>query len=105
MMTTTTKPNVLASLDLIDPVWESPKDQRRMAPRLDSLTGKRAGFLDNRKDNADIILKRVAERLEKDYGTTTALYRTKIVHSRRAEPAMLDELAANCDFVVTSTGA
>lgn len=104
-MTTAIKPDILAALDLISPTWELPDDKPRVAPRLTSLAGKRVGLLDNRKDNADTILRRVAARLEQDYGTITALYRTKIVHSRRAEPSMLDELAAGCDLVVTSTGA
>ena len=104
-MVTATKPDLISALDLVDPTYELPDQQRRKAPRLDGLAGKRAGFLDNRKDNADIILKRVAERLERDYGTSTGLYPTTVVCSRRAEPAMLDELAANCDFVVTAIGA
>ena len=104
-MVTTLKPDLVTALDLVDPTFELPDQTRRAAPRLESLAGKRAGFLDNRKDNADVILKRVAERLERDYGTRTTLYRTKIVYSRRAEAAMLDELAADCDFVVTAIGA
>lgn len=99
------KPDLVTLYDLVNPALELPATGKRRAPRLDRLAGKRAGFLDNRKDNADTILRRVAERLERDHGTTTALYRTKIVYSRRAEPALLDELAADCDFVVTSVGA
>lgn len=97
--------DVLAGMDLIDPCWELPGDKHRLAPRINALSGKRAGFLDNRKDNADVILKRLASRLEADYGTVTSLYRTKAVYSRRAEPSMLDELVHHCDFVITATGA
>lgn len=104
-MVTATKPSLIERLDLVDPTYDVPEAGKRRAPRLDGLAGKRAGFLDNRKDNADVILKRVAERLEAEYGVQTALYRTKHVYSRRADPAMLDELTANCDFVVTSVGA
>ena len=97
--------DVLASMDLINPCWELLKEKHGLAPRITSLSGKRAGLLDNRKDNADVILKRLAARLEAGHGTVTSLYRTKVVYSRRAESSMLDELAANCDFVITSTGA
>ncbi|HEX2170879.1 MAG TPA: hypothetical protein VHL09_00335 [Dehalococcoidia bacterium] len=104
-MVTATKPDIVTRYDLVDPTREQPEQGRRIAPRLASLAGKRVGILDNRKDNADVILKRVAERLERDCGTRTALYRTKVVYSRRAEPAMLDELAAECDLVITAVGA
>jgi hypothetical protein len=79
--------------------------KHRLAPRITDLTGKRAGFLDNRKDNADVILKHIGAQLEAQYGASTAMYATKVVYSRRAEPAVLDELAAKCDFVITATGA
>lgn len=97
--------DILASMDLINPCWELLKETHHLAPRINALSGKRAGFLDNRKDNADVVLKRLASRLEADYGTVTSLYRTKAVYSRRAESPMLDEFAHNCDFVITATGA
>ena len=105
MSTTTPLPPILARLDLVDPCRELAKNRLPLSARLAALTGKKVGLLDNRKDNADVILKRIAARLEQDYGTSTALYRTKPVYSRRAEAAVLDELAANCDLVITSTGA
>ena len=97
--------DLIKELDLVNPCWEPLVSKVKLAPRLGNLTGKRAGFLDNRKDTANVLLNRIAERLQAQHGTTTALYSTKIVYSRRAEPAMLDELAANCDFVITAAGA
>jgi len=95
----------IRDLDLVNPCWEPLASRFKLAPRLRDLEGKRAGFLDNRKDTADVILKHIGARLEEEHGTITALYSTKIVYSRRAEPAMLDELAASCDFVITAAGA
>ena len=96
---------ILGSLDLVNPCWEPQAAALTLAPRLQTLAGKRVGLLDNRKDNADVILKRIGLRLEQDFGAKPALYRTKPVYSRRAEAAVLDELAAACDLVITSTGA
>ncbi len=96
---------ILAGLDLIDPCLEASKSRLALAKRLGTLSGRRIGLLDNRKDNADVILKRIAARLEQDFGATAGLYRMKPVYSRRAEPSVIEELAANSDFVVTSTGA
>ena len=97
--------DILQGMDLVNPCWELLDDKHQLAPRISALAGKRAGLLDNRKDNADVILKHLASRLEAGHGTVTSLYRTKVVYSRRAEPSVLDELARNCDFVSTSTGA
>ena len=95
----------IRDLDLVNPCWEPLASRFKLAPRLRDLEGKRAGFLDNRKDTADVILKHIRARLEEEHGTRTTLYATKIVYSRRAEPSTLDELAANCDFVITAAGA
>jgi len=96
---------LVAELDLVNPCWEPLATKHRLAARIGDLTGKRAGFLDNRKDNADVLLKHIGAQLEARYGASTAMYATKVVYSRRAEPAVLDELAAKCDFVITATGA
>ena len=106
MMADTAATNdVLTSMDLVNPCWELLKEKHGLAPRIKSLAGKRIGLLDNRKDTASVILKRLASRLEAEYGAVTALYHTKVVYSRRAEPSMLDEFVSKCDFVITATGA
>lgn len=105
MTESTSVKSLIAALDLVNPCWELTKDNISLAPRLPTLSGKRVGFLDNRKDTADIILKRIGSRLESDCGAVMSTYHTKSVYSRRAEASMLDELARTCDFVITATGA
>jgi hypothetical protein len=93
----------LAELGLVDPTHR-PSGQRRVAPRLATLAGMRAGLLDNRKGNADRLLERVGELLRERYGVAEVRPITKYVYSRRADPAILDRLASSCDFVVTAIG-
>jgi hypothetical protein len=101
---TTTDPKArLLELGLVDPTHQ-PTGRRRPAARLDSLAGKRAGLLDNHKGNADRLLARIGELLRERYEVGSVETVAKFIYSRRAEPEILDRLAAECDFVVTAIG-
>jgi hypothetical protein len=91
-------------LGLLDPTDREVLQRRALAPRLRAVRGKVGGFLDNRKQNADVLLQRLATRLSADYGLAEAIHRAKFIYSRVAEPALLDELAERCDFVVAAIG-
>jgi hypothetical protein len=94
----------LNRLGLLDPTDHEVSQRRTLAPRLAGLHGKVGGFLDNRKQNANVLLERIAARLNAEYGMTEALHRAKFIYSRIAEPAILQELAEHCDFVVAAIG-
>jgi hypothetical protein len=94
----------LKRLGLLDPTDHEGLPRRTLAPRLAALRGTVGGFLDNRKHNADVLLERVAARLRAEHGMAEALHRAKFIYSRLAEPAMIDELAERCDFVVAAIG-
>jgi hypothetical protein len=68
------------------------------------VRGKVGGFLDNRKQNANVLLDHLAERLSGEHGMTAAVSRAKFIYSRVAEPSIIDELAERCDFVVAAIG-
>lgn len=93
----------IAELGLLDPTDRAQR-QRRAAPPLDTLEGKRAGFLDNRKGNADVLLERVRELLSERYALAETIVRPKWIYSAPADPELLDEFARSCDFVVTAIG-
>lgn len=93
----------LAQLGLVDPTHEV-RPERRVAPRLDGLAGKRAALLDNRKGNADRLLERVGELLTDRYQVASVDHVSKFIYSRRAEPELINRLAADYDFVVTAVG-
>ena len=94
----------LKQLGLLDPTDQEILQRRTLAVRLAGLRGKVGGFLDNRKQNANVLLEHVAARLRAEYGMAEALHRAKFIYSRIAEPAIIDELAERCDFVVAAIG-
>jgi hypothetical protein len=91
-------------LGLLDPTDQEVLQRRTLAPRLTELRGKVGGFLDNRKQNADVLLERMAQRLSAEHGMAEAIHRAKFIYSRVAEPTLIDELAERCDFVVAAIG-
>ena len=82
----------------IDPEVERPKE---LAPGAGTLDGRVLGLLDNRKGNADHLLRRLAERLGQRYALRDVVYLTKPIFSR---PAPADQLARlkQCDAVLTA---
>jgi hypothetical protein len=92
------------SLGLLTPTDQEVLQQRMLASRLAELRGKVGGFLDNRKQNANVVLDHIATRLSREYGMAEAVQRAKFIYSRVAEPSILDELAERCDFVVAAIG-
>ena len=93
----------IRAMGLLDPTDRRENAPRRPANGLESLVGRKAGFLDNRKGNADVILERVREVLEGEHGVRGSVTRAKWVFSAPASPEILAELAG-CDFVVTAIG-
>ena len=94
----------LRRLGLLDPTDREVLQRRTLAPRLTELRGKVGGLLDNRKQNANVLLERMAARLSAQYGVAEAMHRAKFIYSRVADPAIIDELAERCDFIVAAIG-
>ena len=105
-MTTRIIPDIQAriqALDLMDPTDHPKQRPRKAAPPLESLEGKRAGFLDNKKGNADVMLQRVREMLVEQHRIGSSVVKSKWVFSAPASDEVLRELES-CDFVVTAIG-
>ena len=94
----------LRRLGLLDPTDHEVLQRHTLAPRLANVHGKVGGFLDNRKQNASILLAHIAERLTTEYGMAEAVHLAKFIYSRVAGPAIIDELSERCDFVVAAIG-
>jgi hypothetical protein len=94
----------LHSLGLIDPTDRPLPRRHRTAARLRTLNGKRAGFLDNRKTNGDLLLHCLHDLIAKRCELVGSVWETKFIYSREAEPAALDRLAEASDFVITAVG-
>lgn len=87
-----------------DPTAPAFKRPEPAAPTLDSLAGKVVGFIDNAKPNFNLLVDDLAELLTERYGVKAVLKRGKRGASMPAPPAIVDEVAGNCDLVITGSG-
>jgi hypothetical protein len=93
-----------AALVVLDPTAEPLPQEAQLAPALDRLAGKRVGLLANGKRNSDRILEDLVGVLFGPDAEPEVVRRTKDNVSRPAAPEIIEELAANCDLVITAIG-
>ena len=74
------------------------------APRVVSLDGMRLGVLDNTKWNAGRLLRKTASLLGERHGFAAINYYRKESFSKAAEPALVAQIAAENDIVLTAIG-
>jgi hypothetical protein len=86
---------------LYDPTASPRAVTATLAPRLESLAGKRAGILDNGKANAGTLMLAVTRILQERYGVTAVIKRDKPVAGPPA-PEVLDALSS-CDFALVGS--
>ena len=74
----------------------------KLASRLATVRGARIGILDNCKEFADIVLRGVAELLEREHGVAEVRFWQK---SYLGVPSpYAKEMAAECDAVINGVG-
>ena len=93
-----------AGIVVLDPTAEEETEIHPLAPRRGSLNGLRVGFLDNSKERADEILKRLQELLAERYEFAETIWRRKAFYTKKAPDELLLEIARSCDVVVTAVG-
>jgi hypothetical protein len=74
----------------------------RLAPRLKSVRGARIGILDNCKEFSDVVLRGVAEVLEREHGVARVRFWRKDYLGVPSKFA--PEMAAQCDAVINGVG-
>lgn len=84
------------------PTGEADTATRNLAPRLKTLRGARIGILDNCKEFADLVLKGVAETLERDHGVKEVRFWRK--NYLGVPSPFAKEMAAECDAVINGVG-
>ena len=72
-----------------------------LAPRLKSVRGARIGILDNCKEFADVVLRGVAELLEREHGAVVRFWRKSYLG---IPSPFAREMAAECDAVINGVG-
>lgn len=90
-------------IDLMDPTIPVGRKHIDYAPRPSSLTGLRIGLIENTKKNSEVVLRRVAEKLEASHGMKMEV----LVHKAQRAPlkeAQIAELKGRTDFAITGVG-
>jgi hypothetical protein len=91
-------------LAVFDPRGRVDAERVALAPRISGLAGKRLGILDNTKWNANRLLRKTAALLQERHGVGELRYYKKESFSKVADPALVAEIAANSDIVLTAIG-
>ncbi|MGQ4808866.1 hypothetical protein NKDENANG_02259 [Candidatus Entotheonellaceae bacterium PAL068K] len=90
---------------LVDPTTQPLVPAFVGAPRLQGLTNKRIGLIDNSKENAQALLEEMTALLRERFGVASVEYHRKPSASKPAGPAVITQLSATCDYVVVAIGS
>ena len=89
---------------LYDPTAPRAETAQQADRILTALAGKVVGFIDNAKPNFNHLVDDLAELLTAKHGVKAVLKRQKPNATVPATDAVLAELAAQCDLVITGSG-
>ncbi len=89
-------------LIVLDPTQDAVVNRIERAAR--PKTFKTVGLLDNGKTNSNVLLRKVGERLAQYYPEIIIKSYRKPDASRPAPPALLDQMAAECDVAIPGIG-
>jgi hypothetical protein len=89
---------------VFDPRGRVDAERITPAPRAAALAGLRLGILDNTKWNANKLLRKTADRLAEQHRFAAVNYYKKESFSKSADPALLAQIAAENDIVLTAIG-
>ena len=75
-----------------------------LSERVVALDGLRLGVLDNTKWNANRLLRKTVARLQQEVSFAAVNYYRKESFSKEADPALIAEIAADNDIILTAIG-
>ena len=91
-------------MKLFDPT-AAPRDRSVvLAARPADLRGLRVGLVENTKYNSDVILRKLGDRLAKQYGMTVSRMIRKRSPSHGVTEEAADDLRKISDFIVSGVG-
>ncbi len=91
-------------MQVYDPTAPSPVVTQNLRRSVADLRGKVVGFIDNSKPNFNLLADDMAELLTSRYGVKAIVRRAKRGASMPATTQIVDELATQCDLVITGSG-
>ena len=93
-----------AELIVFDPRGVVEAERLALTPRVRDLNGLRLGVLDNTKWNANRLLRKTAALLGGQTKLAAVNYYRKESFSKDADPALIAQIAAANDIVLTAIG-
>ncbi|MBV8936027.1 MAG: hypothetical protein JO095_09500 [Alphaproteobacteria bacterium] len=75
-----------------------------LAKRPAALDGLRLGVLDNTKWNANRLLRKTVARLQQEFSFAAVNHYCKESFSKDADPALIENIAANSEIALTAIG-
>lgn len=87
---------------ILDPTEGPVTQESELVPRLNTLEGRVLGIINNSKPNSDLLLRGIAERLQKDY-RLEIIWVDKTNASLPAPPSILEQLKS-CHAVLAGVG-
>ncbi len=91
-------------MQVYDPTAPSPEATQDLRRALGDLKGKTIGFIDNTKPNFNLLARDLGDLLQSRYGVKTVIQKRKRSVATSAPDEVLDELARECDLVITGSG-
>ena len=91
-------------LPVFDPRGRVEAERVALAPRVTGLDRLRLGILDNTKWNGNKLLRKTAARLGERHAFAAVNYYRKESFSKAADPALIAQIAAENDIVLTAIG-
>ena len=92
------------SIQVCIPTAPCRTEARQQRRRLDTLSGKIVGFVDNSKPNFNFLVEDMASLLVTRYGVKSTIVRRKPSAAYAASESVLHDLVAQCDVVVSGSG-
>ena len=91
-------------MQVYDPTAPSPEAMQNLRRLVGDLNGKVVGFIDNTKPNFNLLIDDIAALLTERHGVKTIVKTVKRSVATPAAAQVLDDLASQCDLVVTGSG-
>ena len=91
-------------MKLFDPTSTPVPRGLRLAPRPAQLRGLRVGLVENTKFNSETLLRKLAERLGRKYGTALSAVHRKRSPSHEIEEGVIPALRRQADLVISGIG-
>ena len=91
----------IGGMDVYLPIGAVDTQSKKLAARLRGIRGARIGVLDNCKEFADVVLRGVAQVLERDHGARVKFWQKSYLG---VPSPYAQEMAAECDAVINGVG-